>query len=279
MKNITLLFLVFIGFGVSLLVMACANDAPMQDDTAVGTQAVATATDMRPMNVQKMETSVGVDDYFKFAGASYELKLIFGGSTRFDGTIVQTGNMDKIKLQQENTTMVYDGDKVHISTSGELNTKSARFSALTWPYFFSLPFKLRDPGTNLKSIGNQEVNGVNYSRAKLTFSAGTGDAPDDWYILYFDDEQHLAAAAYIVTFGGKSVAEALANAHAICYHKYEEVDGIQVARNWTFHDWSEEAGWTKQIGEASVTNVSMMKELPSDQFAIPAGAIAAGSPM
>ena len=259
-----------------LTLVCCQSDVPSAEQPVeVSTPA---QPDTRPASVQAMESVLGMDAYSNFAGVRYDLNLKFRGTTRFEGTILQTGSMDRIYLKQENETMVFDGEQVHVSTTGTLNTRSARFNALTWPYFFSLPFKLGDPGTQLESLDDQTVNGVTYQRAKLTFSAGTGDAPDDWYILYFDGQKRLAAAAYIVTFGGKSPAEALANAHAICYHDYETIDGVEVAQNWTFHDWSEAEGWTTQIGEGALSKVSMLSEIPVDQFAIPEGAIAAGAP-
>ena len=275
MKKMSTIFALALGFGVSLLSVACTNDAP--ESTAAATEMVE-KPDARPADVQKMEAALDVEDLHKAAGVRYKLNLIFGGTPRFKGTITQTTNMDRILLEQEESTVVYDGDMVHVATTGELNTKSARFSALTWPYFFSLPYKLNDPGTKLETIENQTVDGVDYRRAKLTFTAGTGDAPDDWYILYFDAEDRLAAAAYIVTFGGKSPEEALANAHAIYYHDYEKTSDILFSRKWTFHDWSEAEGWTKQIGEAGIYDIKVLSELPADQFAIPKGAIAAGAP-
>ncbi|MFK8056408.1 MAG: hypothetical protein AB8F78_09845 [Saprospiraceae bacterium] len=265
-------------FGASLLLVlaGCQSDVPTSELPVE--QVIAAKPDTRPATVKSMETALGVDDYFEFAGVTYKLNLIFGGTPRFKGAITQTGNMDRIRLEQTGETMVFDGKQVHIKTGGMLDTRSARFNALTWPYFFSLPFKLADPGTQLEPMSNQTVDGVEFRRAKLTFSKGTGDAPDDWYILYFDAEDRLAAAAYIVTFGGKSMEDALANAHAIRYLDYEEEGGILFSRKWTFHDWSESEGWTKQIGEAGVYDISLLSEISQEVFAIPEGSIATGAP-
>lgn len=92
-------------------------------------------------------------------------------------------------------------------------------------------------------------------------------------------QDQLAAAAYIVTFGGRSAEEALANAHAIRYLDYDEVDGVLFSRKWTFHDWSEEDGWTKQLGEAGVYDIELLSKIPAGAFVIPEGAIAAGAPL
>lgn len=281
MKKLYSSYLLVLGFGVSLLMLACGTDTPVPSglERTSGGKTEVVKEDSRPVSVQNMEQAQGLPLLAKVEGIRYKLNLIFGGTPRFKGVITQTGNMDRIRLEQEDEQMVFDGKDVHVATTGMLDTKSARFNALTWPYFFSLSNKLNDPGTVLEELKDQTVEGQTYRRAKLTFSAGTGDAPDDWYILYFDDQDQLAAAAYIVTFGGRSAEEALANAHAIRYLDYDEVDGVLFSRKWTFHDWSEEDGWTKQLGEAGVYDIELLSKIPAGAFVIPEGAIAAGAPL
>jgi hypothetical protein len=49
---------------------------------------------------------------------------------------------------------------------------------------------------------------LNYLTEKLTFKSGTGDAPDDWYVVYADKKTNLLETAYIVTLkAGKEEAE------------------------------------------------------------------------
>ena len=42
---------------------------------------------------------------------------------------------------------------------------------------------------------------------KISFDAGVGDAPDDWYIAFTDDQGRMDALGYIVTYS-KSQEEA-----------------------------------------------------------------------
>jgi hypothetical protein len=38
---------------------------------------------------------------------------------------------------------------------------------------------------------NKEKDHENYLSEKIDLSAGTGDAPDDWYVVYANKETHL----------------------------------------------------------------------------------------
>ena len=52
----------------------------------------------------------------------------------------------------------------------------------------------------------------------MTFDRGIGDAPDDWYVVYKDNNSDLLAAlVYIVTGGGTSVEVAEEDPHTITY--------------------------------------------------------------
>jgi hypothetical protein len=74
--------------------------------------------------------------------------------------------------------------------------KSGRFDAFTWEYFFLFP-QLSDSGTIWNEYDNKEKNATNYLTEKLTFKSGTGDAPDDWYVVYADKKTNLLEKAAI----------------------------------------------------------------------------------
>jgi len=52
----------------------------------------------------------------------------------------------------------------------------ARFHIFTWSYFYSLPYKLNDVGTNWSSVTDKTWGNTKfmYPTAKLTFEKGTG---------------------------------------------------------------------------------------------------------
>jgi len=96
--------------------------------------------------------------------------------------------------------------------------------------------------------------------AKLTFEKGTGDAPDDWYIVYKNPKTNvLEGAAYIVSFG-KGVEEAEKEPHAIKFNDFTIVEGIPLATNWTFHLWTDVDGYGGQIGEVKLKNIKFLED-------------------
>ncbi|NNK81223.1 MAG: hypothetical protein HKO93_06980, partial [Flavobacteriales bacterium] len=130
----------------------------------------------------------------------------------------------------------------------------ARFAAYTWSYFFLLPYKVTDPGTIWSDYLDNSPLAKKSNAKKLTFEEGIGDAPDDWYIIYSDKPSGLMdVAAYIVT-AGASIEEAEKDPHAIEYENYHMVEGIPIAKNWTFWSWRETEGLVDTLGWAELND-------------------------
>lgn len=88
--------------------------------------------------------------------------------------------------------------KAKDSTAFKYDTK---FWALTPIYFLGQPFILDGVGVNLEVLPKKMYKNVSQDVVKVTFDAGTGDAPDDYYILYFREDNHqLSAIRYIVSY-------------------------------------------------------------------------------
>jgi len=195
----------------------------------------------------------------------------FGGSKAIDGTILFTTDGARSRIEHRNGTVwVFDGAKAW-SKPGEAKQMS-RFHTLTWPYFALAAFKLQDGGATLTPEGKRPLNGQEMLAARLTFAPGTGDAPDDWYLLHIDPKTHqLRAMAYIVTYG-KTREAGEKEPHAIVYDGFETIDGVTLSTAWTFHNWSSEAGITGDaIGRATLSDVQFV-DPAEDAFRAPEGA-------
>jgi len=205
--------------------------------------------------ISKVESAHGKSEFLERENVAFDILLSFGGKERLNGRLTISADSRHGKIERnDGGVILFNDDKVHVSPEIE-NTASARFAAYTWSYFFMFPYKLSDPGTNWTPYANGQLGDLEYDAAKLTFSAGTGDAPDDWYIMYADENNHLInTAAYIVT-AGNTREEAEKDPHAIEYCDYKSADGIPVARTWRFWAWRENQGLTKQLGNASISNV------------------------
>lgn len=208
--------------------------------------------------IQEMQTQHQVDLFKEKDVVAFDIILEFGGKKRLDGTVYTKTNSSKVLVvKEDSSTLLFDGTDVFVSPAASVYS-SARFDALTWSYFFMAPFKMNDPGTNWKALGEKPLDeDTSLPAAKLTFDNGVGDAPDDWYIAYQNkDEKRLEALAYIVTFGGRNQEKAEASPHAIRYSDYRNINGIPFAHKWTFHNWSEEEGLEDQLGEAIITSIT-----------------------
>ena len=59
-------------------------------------------------------------------------------------------------------------------------------------FWFTMMYKLDDPGTVHKYLGQEKVNGITYDKVSLSYSASkVGKAVNDEYILYFNPKTHL----------------------------------------------------------------------------------------
>jgi hypothetical protein len=208
---------------------------------------------------ERVEKAHLAKDFLAKEAIQFDLKLEFGGKERVNAKFTILTNSSKAVIEYKNgAKIIVDKDKVSYASTIP-NEESVRFDAYTWSYFFLFPYKLTDPGTVWNTYSNKEKDSDNYLTEKLTFTSGTGDAPDDWYIVYADATTNLIEkAAYIVTVkSGKEEAEK--NPHAIQYLEYTVIDGIPIATKWAFWGWQEGKGLTDEIGHATLTNIKFVK--------------------
>ncbi len=211
-----------------------------------------------PSSVSIIEAAHQKDLFMSKKNVAFDIQLFFGGSERLNGRIILSADSKNGKIENgDGTVILFNNDTVFCSPEIE-NLGSARFAAYTWSYFFMFPYKLSDGGTQWNDYENGQLGELDYDAQKLTFTAGTGDAPEDWYIMYSDPESHLInTAAYIVTAGG-TIEEAEEDPHAIEYCDYKQVDGIPVSTTWRFWEWRTDKGLTKQLGNATISNMEFL---------------------
>ena len=246
------------------------EDAPAPETVPMAEAPVAPEA---PPYVARLEAAHQKEQFLQHEAVQFDLSLSFGGRERFNGTItVRTNSTEACLAFSDGRRLLYKGSEVYAPAAMATPDKknSTRFGAYTWAYFFLFPYKLNDPGTQWADVDFPELNGTPYETQKLTFEAGTGDDPEDWYITYAHPEQYLIeAAAYIVT-AGKTQAKAEEDPHAIQYADFNPVEGIPMAHRWTFWGWRAEQGLTDQLGEGTISNIQFIT--PSDEtFAVPEG--------
>lgn len=226
-------------------VIGCAPSAevPGGEAPAAGPAEAAAPPAYQPANLdpaavafaEPIEEAQGAAVWYAQPAFAAEIELVFGGQRVFAGTMWTTPEVGRARLEiEDGSVAIFDGERAWVAPEGS-TFENARFHVLTWPYFLALPMKLRDPGTRLEPGDPQDLGGERYDTARLTFSSGVGDSPDDWYVLYRDLETHrLAAARFIVTYG-KSKDAAEKHPEVIFYDDWTDVDGVSIPTHWTIH--------------------------------------------
>lgn len=235
--------------------------------------ATAPSTDAASAFVRRIEQAHGRDAWYRHDAVAADIVVEFGGRRAIDGVVTFTTDAGRSRIDlKDGTTLVFDGQRAWTAPASA-EFPRARFHLLTWPYFAAIPFKLRDGGTRLAETASRPLNGTPHPTARLTFAPGTGDAPDDWYVLYQDPQTgRLAAMAYIVTYGAKP-GDPPPEPHAILYDRFREIGGATVATDWTFYNWSDEHGvHGEPIGRVTLRNLRFLDPPPPDAFDKPAAA-------
>jgi len=233
------------------------------------------STHAKPAIVKSIEKAHNAADWRANQAVQADIVVNFGGRAALQGVVTFSTDASRARIvRPDGSTVVFDGNTAWVA-GGEF--PRARFHVLTWPYFAAVPYKLADAGTQLTEQPPAPFNSATDLQPawKLTFGPGTGDAPNDWYLLFPDPATgRLTAMAYIVTFD-KTLAEAEKDPHAIRYLDFRPVGGVPIPHRWTFHDYSHTTGISAaQIGDAVLSNVRFITP-DANTFTAPAGAIEA----
>ncbi|NRD18429.1 hypothetical protein HNV08_00095 [Winogradskyella eckloniae] len=253
---------------VLALTTSCKNENKVTPE--LETPTVKTEAKKAISSIEAIEKAYKKDKFLAHNAIEVDMVISFGGQVRLDAKMTYLTNSTKGKIElKDGSSIYYDGARVFHSADLK-NEKAARFDAYTWMYFLLFPNKLDDQGTIWSDVESAKLNNKTYNSQRLTFEANTGDAPDDWYIVYSDPQTHLMDyVAYIVTVN-KSTEAAEADPHAIGYSNYKMIDGIPVAHNWEFYEWSSANGIGKVIGDATIRSAKFVTTAPTT-FDIPEG--------
>ncbi|MEM9189307.1 MAG: hypothetical protein AAGF12_09030 [Myxococcota bacterium] len=176
--------------------------------------------------------------------------------------------------------MGWDGETAWIKPNAEAFPSTSRFWSLTPYYFVGMPFVLADPGVILTKLEDAELDGEAHDVVKATYESGTGDSPDDYYILYLDKESHtLAALRYVVSYPGFFPNGGHTPEKLMRYTEPSETDGLTLATRYDTFAWNaEEATLGDKVTEIRVTQLRLGERYDETIFAMPDGAIAEASP-
>ena len=217
---------------------------------------------------EKVESAHGLDQWWQTDVLQVDMRLTFGKNPPLVGTLFFETNGPRARLDITNGPRIfYDGHTAYISPA-DAEFPRARFHVLTWPWFVAAPFKLRGTGSELTPFKQVVLQDETFWNARQSFAAGQGDTPDDWYEFYVDPKHSLVRQmGYIVTYE-RSRQEAEQNVSVIVYDDYIDLNGIQLAQQWTFGTFSLTDGFLKKKGEGRLRGIKFIFS-GSDLFAVP----------
>lgn len=115
----------------------------------------------------------------------------------------------------------------HVTTEEAI--KSADFFRSVNYFWLTMMYKLEDPGTIHKYLGQETIDGIKYDRVSLTYDSNrTGKKVNDEYILYFNPKTHL-----IDQFMFSLLAWGITKPVLRMELNYELVEGVHVATKRT----------------------------------------------
>lgn len=168
----------------------------------------------------------------------------------------------------------FDGEKAWIMPGPDAFPSTARFWTTTPYYFLGMPFVLGDPGTRFEALPDADLDGAPHHLVKVTYAAGTGDSPDDYYILYLDaDAGTLSALRYVVAYPGFFEPGQHSPEKLMVYSDYQTVGGLRMAHALDTYAWNaDEQARGDKVTDVKVSRLRFGLRYPDDLFAPPEGA-------
>lgn len=152
---------------------------------------------------------------------------------------------------------------------------NTRFWSLTPIYFLGQPFIFDGEGVQLEKLPVKELDGKTYDAVKVSFAAGTGDAPDDYYIAYFDQQTgQQEVIRYIVSYPGYFEKGKHLPEKIMTLHDKTTVGGITFPTAYKTYWLTEDEQRGEYITDIAVTKIKFMPDLERAHFKQPANAVA-----
>ena len=165
----------------------------------------------------------------------------------------------------------WDGSQAWTKTTDSTAFKyNLRFWALTPYYFLAQPFVLDGEGVILEQLEDKNFKDKIYNVIKVSFAEGTGDAPDDYYVLYFGKEDHtLGVIRYIVSYPGyfekgKHLPEKFMELQGTT-----TIDGIIVSKGYHTHWLLEDETPGEHITTITVDSISFQPKTKKEYLETP----------
>lgn len=224
-----------------------------------------------------MDASGGLENWYANGPISFQFDYVprGEGARRNSTQIVDTWNNKSVHHDMVDPTASFgwDGKDAWVTMKDTANFKyNLRFWALTPIFFLAQPFNFDGEGVILEKLEDKTLDGVAYDAVKISFEKGTGDAPDDYYINYYDKKTHqISALRYIVSYpkyfkdGGHSPEKIMT------LHDFKTVNGINLPTVYKTYMLTEEETLGEYVTDITVSNIKFAPDTKSSAFEMPSG--------
>ena len=254
-------------------------DAWIADRTeAVRAQLAGSTAGQRVL--ESMQAHGGLENFYRNGPLefTFDYRPLDGSTRRYSTQQVDTWNHRARHQDAQNPSAEFGWTgKNAWTTDTSAFAYDLRFWALTPYYFLGQPFVFAGEGVQLEDLGKRNWNGTDYDAVKVTFAAGTGDAPDDYYVAYFHPVTKLQEVIrYIVSYPAYFPDGGHLPEKMMVLEDFTTVSGITFPTRYrTFWlDDNEQPG--EHITTITVSNIAFNATLPKSHFDQPVGSISLG---
>jgi len=235
------------------------------------------ATEAGQLVWQAMEAHGGLANWFSNGPISFQFDYQprGKGARRNTSQIVDTWSNKSVHHDMVDKTAAYgwNGKEAWVTMKDTAAFDyNLRFWALTPIYFLAQPFNFDGAGVKLEKLEDKSLDDVLYDAVKISFEQGTGDAPDDYYINYYDKKTHqLKVLRYIVSYpkyfkdGGHSPEKIMT------LHDFKSINNITLPTSYKTYMLAKDETRGEYVTDISVSDIKFLPDLKKTAFERPEG--------
>ena len=164
----------------------------------------------------------------------------------------------------------YDGEKAMLSHNGAPVNEEAALAGCEFLrkanyFWFTMNFKLADPGTSHEYLGQEEHGGTAYDKVKVAYNSNvTEKEQNDTYILYVNPKTKLVDRFYFSLPFMQVIQPVL-----LMEVEYEEVEGMQLASKRRIYMPGEDGSYPEEPSLVqTMTDIKFNNQFTSEQLSI-----------
>lgn len=169
----------------------------------------------------------------------------------------------------------FNGEVIWIKPNIAAFPSPPGFWTMTPYYFLGVPFVMADPGTRFERLADERLGDVVHRLVKVTYEPGTGDAPDDYYVLYIHPKTfRIGGLRYVVSYPAFFPKGGHTPEKLMVYSDYHKVGGLVIARRFDTYAWSaDKKARVDKVTDVSASHVRFGQRYAANAFDPPAGSV------